>query len=180
MSFNPSSYGASTVGNFGQMVSGVGSIISAQNATAMGSYNADVSLQQAASQQASYNINLQEYQKQSQEQLAEQQASYAKSGVAFTGTPVDDMVQSLTSVNFNEAVMSYNNQIAQEKLQNKAALDRYTAAQQAEGDYAKGITSILGGGLSIEQEIARSGGNDGTGSYTLPGENVPESSTVEY
>lgn len=169
MALTPSSYGANTVSGLGQMVSGVGSIISAQNAKATGNYNAAVSLQQAEAQKQSYQLNLDEYKTQAQDELAQQQASYAKSGVRFSGTPVEAMTQSLIDVNFNEAVMSYNNDIQVQKLQNQAALERYTADQTEQSDYTKGALSFVEGGLTLERQIgAGHVGNDGTGTYTLP------------
>lgn len=163
MSFTPTSAGASTVSSFGGIVSGIGSIVSAQNATAMGSYNANVSLQQAQAQKQSFDLEMQEYQTQVNENVAQEQASYAKSGVAFHGTPVDNMVTTLTNANMNEAIMTYNNNIKIQSLQNQAALERYTAAQTAEKDYAQGGISLLGAGLDLEKQI----GAPSTTSYTF-------------
>lgn len=153
MSFTPSSQGLNAVSGISQAVSGIGSIVSAQNAVATGNYNANISMQQAQAQQQSFNLSLQEYQTTAAEDLSQQQASYAKSGVAFKGTPVDNMVESITNVNMNEAIMSYNNTIKVNGLQNQAALERYTATQEADKDYATGAMSLLGAGLTLEKQI---------------------------
>lgn len=171
MSFTPSSAGASTVSSLGGIVSGIGSIVSAQNATATGSYNANISLQQAQAQKQSFDLEMQEYQTQVNENVSQEQASYAKSGVAFHGTPVDNMVTSLTNANMNEAIMTYNNNIKVQSLQNQAALERYTAAQTAEKDYAQGGISLLSSGLDLEKQIGAPSSNGQ--SYTLAEMNEP-------
>jgi hypothetical protein len=168
MGFTPSSAGLNAVSDVGKVVSGIGNIVSAQNATAMGSYNANISLQQAQAQQQSFDLTLQEYQAQSDELLSQDQDMYAKSGVAFKGSPVDSMLLDLTNVNMNEAIMTYNNNIKVQNLQNQAALERYTAAQTAAKDYTSGALSLLGGGLDLAKEI---GGNTGP-SYTISPESV--------
>jgi len=179
MSFTPTSAGASTVSSLGSMVSGIGGIISAQNATAMGSYNANISLQQAQAQTNSFALTKMQQTITASQQIAQQQAAYDKSGVAFKGTPVEVQIQGLTNLNLDMAINSYNNDIQVQNLQNQAALDRYTAAQTASADYVKAGTSLLGGGLDLASEIG-SGINNNSYTFSAQPDNYDPYANVVY
>lgn len=166
MSFVPSAGGLSAISSVGSIASGVGNIISAQNAKAVGNYNAGISLQQAQAQKQSFDLTLLQDQIAADDTIAQQQASYAKSGVKFEGTPVDVMVNSLTHENLNLAIAKYNNDIKVQSYENQAALERYTASQTAAKDYGQGALSLLGAGLNLMKEIG-SPAQGSTTSYTF-------------
>lgn len=108
-------------------------------------YNATIANQQAQSERR--NAKVAEYisRKELNQAIGAQRMAYAKSGVAFSGSAIDVMVDSIANAELGMAIDRYNSEIAARGLDSEAAVRRYYGKQATNKALTNVGNTLLGG-----------------------------------
>ncbi len=162
------------LGLAGKTVQGVGELIGAQQETATGEFNASVLRQRAESERTSQTLLEGQKRRIIKQQIGTQIATFAKSGVKLTGSPIDLMTDSLTNANFDIAIDRYNSEVSARGFETEAEIEKLRAKQKATASRLRAGRSFLGAaaGLISSQKIGSKGQQLGAGT-TSRGIRVP-------
>jgi len=170
-----SAQSANVLGFMGNIVSGIGGVISAKQETDTGAYNAAVLQQRAEAERRSQTLLEAQKRKIIEANLGTQVALYAKSGIKMTGSPLDVMLDSLTNAEMDIAIDRYNSEVAARGYETEAQITRMEAKQRASLGYLKTGGTFLSDTASFlksQQEIGTRGQTLGAGT-TSYGIKVP-------
>jgi hypothetical protein len=150
---------------FGDILGGIGGLMQGEEVSAADSYNASILESQIPEVQFAYDINLKDIEGAEGDVLDTQRAMYAKSGVEMTGSPLDVALGTAASFEMDKLISKYNEKIAIQNIQSKAAMEKY----QGKVAVNAGIFKMGSGLLSVGLGMMGSGGGGGGGGTTSEG-----------
>lgn len=112
-------------------------------------YNASLSDAQARQAAAQGLITDEDLKEQAEALRSKQAMSYAKAGVKLTGSPLDVMLDSAETAEFNRLIAKFNTQVAVNRYKTEADNLREAAGAARMAGYASAGKSILSGAIKL-------------------------------
>src|SRR3990167_5965390 len=117
--------GSGILGGFGDILSGVGTLVEGKQQKNMAEYNAKIYEQQAQAERSSAALLAEQKNRLIKSQLGKQTALYGKSGVKMSGSPLEVMLDSMTNANLDLAIDKYNSDVKAHGYESSAAMSRF-------------------------------------------------------
>lgn len=162
MSITPTAQASSIFGFIGDAATLAGGIIHSRQQEKTGDYNARIYEQQARQQRESQ--KLLEFQKRKilKSRVGKQTALVAKSGIKFSGSPLEVMLDSITNAELDISIDKYNSEVRARGLEGQANITRHEARQRSADTLIRTGTSFLKNASNFylsQQEIGKGGAN---------------------
>ncbi len=133
----------------GDILEGVGGLISGLDENAAFGYNADILNQQADQVMTAEALKEYEFGKQEDVFIGNQKAQYAAAGVTMSGSPTDALLNSMTNFELDKQVMNYNAQVKAAGLRSEANVNKFYGREAANAGVAKLGSSLLTAGQTF-------------------------------
>ncbi len=143
---------AKILGAVGGVVQGVGQLVNAREEIEVGNFNARISEQRAAAERSSQELLEAQKRKVIKRQIGTQIALFGKSGIQFSGSPIDVVTDSLANAELDLAIDRFNSEVTARQFETEADLQRFEARQRSRVKTAKAGSSFL----SIASDLLQS------------------------
>lgn len=169
------SFIGTAIGVIGGIMQAAGQSRQAKDIVAMGEYNAQVPEQQAALVGEKAKLNEYSKRKVMASNLSTQAASYAKAGVAMSGSPIDVYIDSQANAELDIVIDNFNSKIEALGYGSEAQQRRFYAEQDAKLMRRRSQMTLLSTGAGLVSKIFAPSGSmpKKTNSVSLGDEYTP-------
>jgi predicted nucleotide-binding protein (sugar kinase/HSP70/actin superfamily) len=122
-----------------------GQIQQGQQQAQAASYNAAVARQKAQAARQAGELEAERIRKQKERLTGRQKALYAKSGVTFSGSPMEVMIDSATNAEMDALITEYNYSVEASQAESQASMSRYRAGVYQRTGYMRAGQTLLTG-----------------------------------
>jgi hypothetical protein len=151
----------------GGIVGAVGAIKSSQQEASNDEYNATIMRQQAANVSLQATADATKHDIAAQEQIGQEEANAAGSGVTMTGSALSILAMSTAHAKLDEQAILYKGHVQSTGYMNQAALDVYSGKLAKQQGYLEAAGALVGGGAKAGSTIATNrAGKNSDGSAT--------------
>lgn len=130
-SLTQSANAANVFSSLGGIVSGVGGIVSSKQQEQQGNYNAAIYEQQAQAARTSQSLLEAQKRKIIKSTIGSQVAAVGKSGLRYSGSPIEVALDSLTNAELDIHIDRYNSEVQARGYESSAAMSRWEGRQTA-------------------------------------------------
>jgi hypothetical protein len=132
------------------IVSGIGQLFQAKESENVSDFNSKVFEQRAKVVRENQKLLEEQKRKTIKSQIGTQVAMFAKSGVRFSGSPIDTVVDSLSNAEMDIAIDKYNSEVEARGFQDDARIEKSKGQSEAaqlragaSSTFARTATSLL-------------------------------------
>lgn len=134
---------AKIFGALSGVVQGVGQLVNAREEVEVGTFNANILNQRAQAERSSQDLLEIQKRKVLKKQVGTQIALVGKSGIQFSGSPIDVITDSISNAELDISIDRFNSEVTARGFETEAELKKFEARQRSRVSTARASTSFL-------------------------------------